>query len=143
MDTDTIMLKDPLPGMIQLMDKDTYGVGCLTEIGRDGYDFGAFPRHKIPIKYLHPFFALINRKIFWDFKPFVHHGAPWYKTAVQMNDMNETYRLKHFDGLKAFDHDSTGRVIAAGTEYVFHDFGGTRRKLKSMGREEIEQSWMR
>lgn len=143
MDSDTVILKDPLPEMIGLMDKDTYGVGCLTNVGRDGYDYGAFTKHKVPIKYLHPFFALINRKMFWEFKPFVHHGAPWYKTAVEMHDRNEVYRIKHFDGLRAFDRDEKGKLIPVTTDYVFHDFGGTRKKLRSMGRDEIEQAWNR
>ena len=143
MDSDTVILKDPLPEMMQLMDEDTYGIGCLTEVARDGYDFGAFPQHRVPIKYLHPFFALISRKWFWEFKPFVHHGAPWYMTAVEMHDKKEVHRLKHFDGLKAFDRDDTKRLIPVRTEYVFHDFGGTRRKLRSMGRDEIEQAWRR
>lgn len=64
-------------------------------------------------------------------------------TAVEMHDKGQVYRLKHFDGLKAFDRDETKRLIPVRTEYVFHDFGGTRRKLRSMGRDEIEQAWRR
>lgn len=143
MDTDTIILKNPLPEMFALMDDNVYGVGCITQIGKDGYDFGAFQHHKIPIPYLHPFFALINREQYFKYRPFAHHGAPWFRTAKEMYEKNESYKIKHFDGLKAFDHAPDGKCIAAQTEYVLHDFGGTRRKLKSMGRDEIQQGWER
>lgn len=141
MDTDTQVLKDPLPKMMELMDSETYGVGCITEVGRDGYDYLAFKHHKEPIRYLHPFFALINRDMFHKYQPFVHHGAPWYKAAVQLHDLKQGFRIKHFDGLQAFDHAFDGILIGARTEYVFHDFGGTRRKLRKMGRPEIKPGW--
>lgn len=143
MDTDTVILKDPLPEMIELFDADTYGVGCITQVGKDGYDFGAFQHHKIPIPYLHPFFALINKEQYFKYKPFAHHGAPWFRTARELHEKNESHKIKHFDGLKAFDHAPDGKCIATKTEYVLHDFGGTRRKLKSMGRDEIPQGWER
>ena len=142
MDTDTIIYKDPLPAMMALMDDDTYGVGCVTEIGKDGYDFRAFKHHKIPIKYLHPFFALISVEQYKNYKPFVHHGAPWYKVAVELHMAEKSDKIKHFNGLKAFDHAANGALIAAETEYVRHDFGSTRRKLKSMGRDEIPDAWI-
>lgn len=142
MDSDTVILKDPLKEMMKLFDDNTYGVGCITEVGKDGYDFRAMKAHKVPIPYLHPFFALIRVSEFWKYKPFVHHGAPWYKAAKDLFDKNESHKIKHFNGLRAFDHAADGRLIAVKTDYVFHDFGGTRRKLKSMGRDEIPQGWM-
>jgi GT2 family glycosyltransferase len=142
MDTDTVILKDPLPEMTAMIEDDTYGVGCITEVGRDGYDFGAFKKHKNPIKYLHPFFALINVKEYRKYKPFVHHGAPWYKVAVELHDNNLTHKIKHFNGLRAFDKEPSGRLIPVATEYVRHDFGGTRRKLRSLGRDEIKMGWI-
>ena len=142
MDSDTIIFKDPVPEMLSMFDPDTYGVGCITEVGRDGYDYGAYGTHRVPIKYLHPFFALIDRKEYLEHKPFVHHGAPWYKVAVEFFDNNLTHKIKHFNGLRAFDKAANGKLIAAKTEYVFHDFGSTRRKLKSMGRDEIKQGWI-
>jgi len=142
MDTDTIILKSPVSEMLSLFDPDTYGVGCITEIGRDGYDYGTYRKHKVPIKYLHPFFAIINAKEYKTYKPFVHHGAPWFKVAVEFHDNNLTHKIKHFNGLRAFDHDPRGTLIPVETEYVRHDFGGTRKMLKSMGRDEIEQRWI-
>ncbi len=140
MDTDTLILKNPLPEMLAMVDDDTYGVGCITEVGKDGYDFGAFQHHAIPIPYLHPFFALIVREEYFKYTPFVHHGAPWCKTAVDLFNKKESHKLKHFNGLKAFDHAPDGKCIAGVTDYVIHDFGGTRRMNKLMGRDEI-QSW--
>lgn len=142
MDTDTVILKDPLTEMIALMDDYTYGVGCITEVGRDGYDFGAYKKHKIPIPYLHPFFALINVREYKWYKPFVHHGAPWYKAAIDLYDRGLTDKIKHFNGLRAWDKEASGRMMPTQTEYVSHDFGGTRRKLKSMGRDEIKLGWI-
>ena len=142
MDTDTVILKDPLPEMFALMDDDTYGVGCITQIAKDGYDFGVFKHHQIPIPYLHPFFALIRVSEYAKYKPFAHHGAPWFRAARDMHEKKESYKIKHFDGLKAFEVGPRG-LIAARTDYVFHDFGGTRRKNKSMGRDEIQQGWER
>jgi glycosyltransferase involved in cell wall biosynthesis len=141
MDTDTIILKDPVKEMLKLFTPETYGVGCITEVGKDGYDFRAFKSHKVPIPYLHPFFAMIRVSEFFKHKPFVHHGAPWYKVAVELHEINQSNKIIHFNGLKAFDKAPDGRLIAARTEYVFHDFGSTRRQLKSMGRDEIPQGW--
>lgn len=141
MDTDTVILKDPLPEMLDMFDADTYGVGCVTEVGKDGYDFGAFQHHKIPIPYLHPFFALIRVSEYLKYKPFAHHGAPWFRTAKEMFEKKESHKIKHFHGLKAFEHVPGCKYTAGVTEYVIHDFGGTRRKLRSMGRDEIEQGW--
>ena len=142
MDTDTVILKDPLPEMMQLMDEYTYGVGCITEVGKDGYDFGAYKKHKIPIPYLHPFFALINVREYKWYKPFVHHGAPWYKAANDLYERGQTDKIKHFNGLRAWDKEPSGRLVPTQTEYVRHDFGGTRRKLRSMGRDEIKLGWI-
>ena len=141
MDSDTEILKDPLPEMLKDMDENTYGVGCIIDVGRDGYDYLAFKHHKEPIRYLHPFFALINREMFHKYQPFVHHGAPWYKAAVQIHDLKQEYLIKHFNGLRAFDHAADGRLIGTRTEYVLHDFGATRRKMKQMGRPEIKLGW--
>lgn len=139
MDTDTLILKSPLREMMNLMDKETYGVGWVTEIGRDGYDFGTFKTQTEAIKYLHPYFALINVEQFRRYVPFCHHGAPWYKTAVQMHDRKESWRLKNF----LTGHTSGHGANWTGTpsEWVQHDFGGTRIALRRMGRKEVEGKW--
>lgn len=139
MDTDTVILKSPVSEMIKLMDADTYGVGWVTEIGRDGYDYGTFKSQKEPIKYLHPYFALISIEQFNRYIPFCHHGAPWYKTAVEMHDMGHSWMLKNF----LTGHTSGHGANWTGTpsQWVQHDFGGTRVELRKQGRKEVEGKW--
>jgi glycosyltransferase involved in cell wall biosynthesis len=141
MDSDSEIIKSPVLGMAEMMDKDTYGVGWVTEIGRDGYDFGTWPHHKEPIKYLHPYFCLINLNWFMKFPPFAHHGAPFYKAAVALHDTKQSWRIRQLPGLTGHTSGIGANWKGTPSKYVNHPFGGTRAVLKSMGRKEIEGRW--
>lgn len=140
MDSDTVILKDPVKEMMKLMTKGVYGVGWISQIGKDGYDYGTFKHHKVPVKYLHPYFCLLSVEEYSMFPHFVHHGAPFYKTMVYLHDHNLTHKLIPFPGLTG----GPGMTInwnERESEYVRHDFGGTRIALREMGRKEIEEGW--
>lgn len=140
MDSDTQIIKSPVKKMREMMDKDTYGVGWVTEIEKTGYDFGTFTG-KDPVKYLHPYFCLINRMWFYHFPPFVHHGAPWTKAANALKNSGESWRIKQFPGLNGHTEGRGANWEGTPSEYVLHPFGGTRMQLKQEGREEIEGKW--
>lgn len=141
MDSDTEIIKSPVKEMYDLMGKGIYGIGWVTEIGKDGYDFGTWAYHRVPVKYLHPYFALINVEEFYKHPPFVHHGAPAYKAMLDLHLKKQSYKLINFAGLTGHTNGVGANWIGRPAEYVIHDFGGTRNELKRMGREEIEGKW--
>ena len=141
MDSDTIMLKDPLEEMLRLMKRDTYGVGWVTEIGRDGYDFGTYVTQTEAIKYLHPYFCLVSLKEFYLYSSFIHHGNPFSKAMIELHDLRQSHRLKHFKGLTGHTNGKGSNWVGTPSEYVQHDFGGTRKELRRSGRQEIEGKW--
>lgn len=141
MDSDTQIIKSPVQGMLEMMDKDNYGVGWITETGSDGYDFGTWQHHKHPVKYLHPYFCLISREWFNKFPPYAHHGAPFYKIADALDEIGESWRLKQFPGLNGHTSGKGMNWEGQPSEYVLYPFGGTRLALKEMGRQEIEGKW--
>ena len=141
MDSDTKILKTPVPGMLDLMTPETYGVGWITEIGRDGYDFGTFKTQHERIKYLHPYFCLINVSQFNKYQPFAHHGNPFVRTMVQLHDLKLSHKLVSFPGLTGHTNGKGSNWIGTPSEYVQHDFGGTRMELRKQGRQEIEGKW--
>jgi GT2 family glycosyltransferase len=142
-DTDIVMLKSPLSEMLKLMTPDTFGCGWVTEIGTDGYDYGTFPHQKKdgPVKYLHPYFQLVNVKNYKKFIPYCHHGAPCYKTMVDIHKRGLSGTLKHFPGLTGHTNGKGANWIGTPSEYVQHDFGGTRASNKAAGKKEIIGKW--
>jgi GT2 family glycosyltransferase len=142
MDSDTMMLKSPVEEMLELMDEDTYGVGWIYETGHDGYDFGAFPHHKDPIPYLHPYFALINVEQYKKFHPFIHHGAPAFKAMLDIYNAGLSGKiLKSFPGLTGHTSGRGTNWTGTPNKYIRHDFGGTRMIMKKLRRQEIEGKW--
>ncbi len=141
-DSDIIMKKSPVKEMLKLMESDTFGVGWVTEIGFDGYDYGTFPgQYKYgPIKYLHPYFQLISAENYKKFHPYVHHGAPCYKTMIDIHTQGFSEKI-----LKSFlTGHTSGRGanwIGQPSEYIQHDFGGTRKFNKLNGQKEINEKW--
>ena len=140
MDSDTEMIKSPVKEMFSLIGNN-YGVGWITEVGKDGYDFGTWAYHKTPVKYLHPYFALINLEEFYKHPPFVHHGAPAYKAMLDLHLKKQSYKLINFPGLTGHTNGIGANWKSQPAEYVIHDFGGTREQLRKEGREEIEGKW--
>jgi hypothetical protein len=144
-DSDAEMIKSPVESMLNMMEEDTFGVGYIIEIGSDGYDYGTWPHHlaEKPIKYLHPYFQLINVANYRKFTPYIHHGAPCYKTMVQIAQLGLSDKiLKDFPGL---GHSSGEGINWKGEqrEFIKHDPGGTRYDRKAKGKPEIEGVWIR
>lgn len=145
-DSDIVMLRSPLDEMKQLMDADTYGVGWITTIGRDGFDFRTPGRdgHDKPIPYLHPYFAMINVQKYYQHPPFVHHGAPWLKTAIEIFDSGMSDKLLR--SCPALTGHSVGygiNWVGRKPTHIRHDFGGTRAMNKRNGKREIFGIWER
>jgi hypothetical protein len=82
-----------------------YGVGEIVKTNDEGYN-----KEGGEIKYLHPYFMLLDVKQYFKHPPFVHHGAPCYKA---MNEINKS---------------GCGQLLVEIelSDYVRHDGRGTR-----------------
>jgi GT2 family glycosyltransferase len=142
-DSDIEMLKSPVKSMLDMMEEDTFGVGYFEKTGFDGFDYGALSHHKreTGMKYLHPYFQLLNVKNYKKFHPYVHHGAPCYLTMLDIHKRGLSDKiLKEFPGL---GHSAgTGYSwTSAPREFIRHDVAGTRNKCRSRGKREVEGVW--
>jgi hypothetical protein len=144
-DSDIEMLKSPVRDMLDMMEPDTFAIGCIEKTGFDGFEYGANGHHKnegwMPM--IHPFFHLINVANYHKYHPYVHHGAPCYLTALDIykKGLSDTV-LKAFPGL-GHTAGKGWTWTAKPSEWVRHDTAGTRsdRVMKGMG--EIEGGWVR
>jgi hypothetical protein len=138
-DSDIEILKSPVSEMIKMMDKDTFGVGFIEYTGFDGFVYGV-PNHHYSepkIKYLHPYFQLMQVSVYNKFYPYCHHGAPCFLTMNEIHEKGLSDKIiKEFPGL---GHTRQGVV----REFVKHDVAGTRIARKQVGLSEIEGSWER
>jgi glycosyltransferase involved in cell wall biosynthesis len=144
-DSDIVMHKSPVEKMLAMMEPDTYGVGYLEKAGLDGFEYGAKIRHKNQefMWMLHPYFMLISRDRYYDFHPFVHHGAPCFKAARDIHMKGLTSKIiKSFPGL---GHSSGKGFTWVGEprEYIEHHTAGTRKSRRGKGLLEIEGRWER
>ena len=142
-DSDIVMLKSPVKQMLDMMEDDTYGVGYLEKSAYDGYEYGAKPKHKgQPHMYmLHPFFHLLQVSEYYKFHPYVHHGAPCYKAALDIHKKGLTDKIiKRFPGL-GHTHGRGFVWSAVPGEWIKHDTAGTRKDRVRRGKQEIEQGW--
>ena len=144
-DSDIVMLKSPLSGMLAMMESDTFGCGWLYEVGEDGFDYGTPGRSQLKaIPYLHPYFQLINVANYKKYAPYCHHGAPCYKTMLDIYNRGLSKKvLKSFPGLTGHTSGQGANWIGKPSEYIRHDFGGTRLANKKSGKKEIEGKWER
>lgn len=137
-DTDIEMLKSPIEAMRAMMEDDTFGVGEVDEKA----DFNRFvygPHGHVDgwVRYLQPYFQLINLKNYGKFYPYVHHGAPCYLTMLDIHKKGLAGKIiKAFPGLGDFN----GKEIAG--EYIRHDHAGTRRARVSKHLPDIEGTWV-
>ena len=142
-DSDIEMLKSPVQAMFDMMEEDTYGVGYTEKTAFDGFEWGCKPIHQKQgwMKYLHPYFCLIQMKEYKKYRPFIHHGAP------AVNTMLDIYRrglsgkvIKEFPGL---GHSSGVGWVWKGEPrgFIRHDTYGTRAYNCSKGKKEIEGAW--
>ena len=105
-DSDIHVNRSPVEKMIELMNEreEAYGVGQVITTNNSGINAAS------GIKYLHPHFALLDRKQYYKFRPFANHGAPM---IAAMNDVHAT-------GLDLI-------IDFPVREYVFHIEKVTRR----------------
>lgn len=142
-DSDIVLLRSPLSEMLSLLGSETYAVGWRYYVGRDGFDFGTPNRsHTTPIPYIHPYFMLLNVAQYRKFAPFVHHGAPCYKAAVDIYDRGLSDQLLiPFVGLTGHTNGRGINWIGKPSKYVQHDFGGTRTANRKRTGKEIDGKW--
>lgn len=144
-DSDIEMLKSPVEAMLAMMSPDTYGVGYLEKTGYDGYEYGAQPHHRHQgfMYMLHPYFQLLQVSEYHKFHPYVHHGAPCFKAALDIHTKGLTAQIiKEFPGLG----HSSGKGwcwTGAPREFIRHDPAGTRHARSAKGLPEIEGRWER
>lgn len=147
-DSDIEMVLSPVQDMLNMMKDDTFGVGYIEMVAPDGHDYGVFPRHKAvrPLKYMHPYFQLIQLKEYKKYKPFIHHGAPCITTMLDIHRRGLSDRvLKEFPDLGHTSGCGVSWRPCAG-KYIRHDvggFGGTGRMRLKEGLPHIEGAWER
>lgn len=145
-DSDIEMVESPVQAMLDMMEDDTFGVGYTELVAPDGHDYGVFSRHKNQrsIKYLHPYFQLIQIREYNKYKPYIHHGAPCITTMLDIDHRKLSNKvIKEFPGL---GHTSGCGVSWKPCEgkYIKHDvggFGGTGRRRLQDGLPHIEGAW--
>lgn len=144
-DSDTVMIKSPVIEMLAMMEKDTHSVGYMEKTAFDGFEYGAKPSHANQpfMMMMHPFFHLLQVKNYARYAPYVHHGAPCYRTALDIHRRGLTKKIcKVFPNL---GHTSGKGFVwnAIKPVYVIHDTAGTRKARRSRGLQEIEPGWVR
>jgi len=144
-DSDVIFHKDPLKGMVAMMEPDTYGVGYTEKTGFDGFEYGSKKHHKDQgfMYMLHPYFHLLQVSEYFKYHCYVHHGAPCFKAALDIHNKGLTSKIiKEFPGL---GHSSGQGWVWKGEsrEYIEHHPAGTRKIRRSKGLPEIELNWER
>jgi hypothetical protein len=142
-DSDIEMLKSPVQAMLDMMDENTYGIGYTEKTAFDGHEWGSKPIHKSQgwMKYLHPYFCLIQKKEYLKYEPFCHHGAPAVNTMLDIyNQGLSEVAIKEFEGL---GHSSGKGWVWEGKprEYIRHDTYGTRGVRVKKHQPEIEGTW--
>jgi len=144
-DSDIEMVKSPVEQMLAMMESDTYAVGYMEKTGFDGYEYGAHPHHKNEgfMWMMHPFFHLLQVSEYFKYHPYIHHGAPCFKTALDIHNHGLTDKiLKRFPGLGHTAGKGWCWTAVPG-EWVIHNTAGTRRDRASKGKSEIEGIWER
>lgn len=144
-DSDTITVNSPVEKMLEMMKEDTYAVGYLEKTAYDGFEYGAKPQHKGQpyMMMMHPFYHLLQVSEYYKFHPYVHHGAPCFKAALDIHLKGLTEKiLIPFPGLghtagKGFTWE------AVPGEWVLHHTAGTRKERLRRGLRDIEGRWER
>lgn len=78
-DSDTVMKAPPFDAMLSLLGDSAYGCGLInrTDLQGNNHPNG-------PIEYLHPYFCLINKALYGQYSPPIHHGAPLIRTMIEL-----------------------------------------------------------
>lgn len=103
-DSDIEMIEPCLELMLESWQLRTklYGVGQVIQVDKNGTnDEGGFP-------YLHPHFCIIDRKQYFNFHPFIHHGAPLIKAMINICRNGHLLALSNFKVFKFVTHKGKG-----------------------------------
>lgn len=85
-DSDTKM-KSPCLDRMKKLIRGKYGVGHVCKINDQGHN------SEEGIKYLHPYFALINVVMYNSWHRSIHHGAPLIKAMKEIHEAGMSERL--------------------------------------------------
>jgi hypothetical protein len=126
-DSDIEMIKSPVEEMMTSLEDDIYGVGTVIKTDLGGFNFGERPdESKLgSMKYLQPYFCLIQIAEYKKYAPFIHHGAPAVSTCLDIRRRGLDKAIKNFDL----------------SGYIKHDFYGTRGVRVAANKPEIEDEW--
>jgi len=109
-DSDIVMKKAPIEKMMKLFEPNTFGVGEVVKVPQSTY--GIQVGDGSDISCLHPYFHIINKKVYAQFLPYVHSGGPTALTSIDIYRRGlSNIILKDFPKLR---------------EYIQHDWRGTR-----------------
>jgi hypothetical protein len=90
---------------------------------------------------MHPYFHLLQVPQYFKFHPYVHHGAPCFKAALDIHRQGLSKKiLKEFPGLGHTGGQGWNWTAIKG-RYILHNTAGTRKDRVRRGKSEIEQGW--
>lgn len=141
-DSDTEILSPVVQDMLDMMEEDTLGVGNIEKTAFDGFEWGCKPEHlnQGHMRYLHPFFCLIQLKEYYKYRPYIHHGAPAVNLCLDVHNRGLSEKV-----IKEFPvwHTAGKGWVWEGkpNKYVRHDTQGTRAERKRRDLPEIESKW--
>jgi hypothetical protein len=142
-DSDVEFIDSPVRQMLDMMEDDTYAVGYMEKSYYNGFEYGSQPANDQSkwMMMMHPFFHLLQVSEYWKFPPYVHHGAPCFKSSLAIHRAGLTDKiLKQFPGL---GHTSgqgfTWRSVPP--VYIRHDTAGTRNENARRGKHEVPDPW--
>jgi GT2 family glycosyltransferase len=127
-DSDIVMMDSPVEKMLSKMSGGVYGVGEVIQTDLGGFQFGERKEMIVSgsMRYLQPYFCLIDVNEYKKYRPFIHHGAPAVSTCLDIHRRGISK-----DVLQEFPV----------REYIKHDFYGTRGVRVKKGLPEIEGAW--
>lgn len=135
-DSDIEMVYSPIEEMLNMMEDMTWGVGSfeMTDLGGHIWGTRKDKMNEGPMKYLHPYFCLIQMKEYKKYSPFIHHGSPAVQTMLEIyrKGLSEVV-LKEFKDLCYSDKKEK--------YYIKHRKRGTRDIRIKNHKDEIEGSW--
>ena len=108
-----------LEDLLSKLRKDSYGIGDVSTVNRDGINVAS------GIKYLHPSCALINREIALKYPLPIKHGAPMIRTMEAINGQDI---LQHEPWLADDLVHSYYKESELKRNYIVHEWRGTVNK---------------
>jgi len=92
----TVIAPGLLEKMMGLMDDATHSIGRIYKVDIHGENVNTLSDF---ILYVHPKTILINKKIYFKYKPFKNHGAPCLFAMKDINDKKDFHVIKDFKNL--------------------------------------------